>query len=165
MTDLILRIVVAAAFLLAATLLPLMFALTGEPVLAATVVAVLVPLAALLLAGAMVETHRWRAERLALRQWSELEHPARNRRRAPARGELAALLQPPRRPSAANAGCPTPPLCDNRDTCLGACKFTRANPLVDPVDEHAAPALALVRIGRHDADGRDATTTALPQVA
>lgn len=134
MIELTLRSVVALLFLLAATLLPLMIGLTGDPELAAVATAVGTPLAALLLAGAMVEHHRWRADRLALRNWSRLEHPARARRHP-----LAA-------PVATAA----------------------ANPLVDPVDEHARPALALVRplrIGLHDADGRAAATTALKVVS
>jgi hypothetical protein len=28
-----------------------------------------------------------------------------------------------RRAEMAKSGCPTPPLCDNRNTCLGGCKF------------------------------------------
>lgn len=141
MIELILRGVVALTFLLAAVLLPLMVGLTGDPELAAAITAVGTPLAALLLAGTMTEYGRVRAERDALRRWSRLEHPAN----APARRPLVEELQP------AGPG--------------RAAAIARAeDPLVDPVDEHAADVVALFRIGRHDPEALAAPTAALPVV-
>lgn len=98
MIELLFRAVVAALFLLAATLLPLMLTLTGDTTTGAAATAVLVPVAALLLAGAAGEYQRWRANRAAMRVWSRREHPANARRpggNGGNRGNRPPALNPP----------------------------------------------------------------------
>jgi hypothetical protein len=92
--ELLFRAVVAALFLLAATLLPLMLTLTGDPTTAAAATAILVPLAALLLAGVAAEYQRWRGLRVAMRAWSRREHPANARRRGGNGGNRAPVHPP-----------------------------------------------------------------------
>jgi hypothetical protein len=86
----------AAGLLLlaAAVVAPYSFAAAGDLNGMAIALAAGVPLAAMAIAAAIIEHDKWAAERLALRAWSRLEHPA-NARPHPLAAPVAAPVANP----------------------------------------------------------------------